>query len=107
MFVSSEMHHVFGLDGKKPLTVVIDIEAAAYRRELACQEILLAGERLSKETKTPGEVQKITTEQWKTWAAEFEKLAASTDDDPIGYKDHAREAHIKMVTLLPELFEDQ
>lgn len=99
------MHHVFGLDGKRPLTAVFDIKAAAYRRELACQEILLAGERLSQETKAPGEIHKITTEQWKTWATEFEKLAASIDEDPIGYKDHAREAHAKMVALLPELFE--
>lgn len=82
LFISSEMRHIFGLEGEKPLTDVYDLKAVAYWRELACQDIILAGERLSKEIKTAGEIHKVTKEQWRTWAVEFEKLAASTDEDP-------------------------
>ena len=95
MFISSEMRHIFGLGRENPISSVYDIKAATYKRELACQEIILAGERLSRETKNLGP-HKVTKEQGKTWTTGFEKLVQSTDEDLIGYKKHARDAHSKI-----------
>lgn len=101
MFISSEISEVFSLEGQKPLRSLYDDTAAAYKSELVAQDILLAGERLAREITHPGNPQDLTEEQWKAWIVGLENLAASTDQDPLGYKAHAREAHSKMLALLP------
>lgn len=106
MFIKSGMSEVFGSRGAKPLRSLYDDTAAAYKSELVGQGILLAGERLARGITHSGKLQDLTEEQWKARAASVESLAASTDKDPLGYKEHARMAQSKMLALLSNLFEN-
>ncbi|KAF4464536.1 hypothetical protein FALBO_8619 [Fusarium albosuccineum] len=74
----------------------------------AANLILVGGENLAKEVKTPSRKwhMELSAARWKLWASKFQEAAdAASEDSEWCLKSRIQKAHDKMVELYPEAFQ--